>query len=131
MRSLIAGVLSFMVGIMSYILTLKLVWNQSLGGDTYAVLYWGGFAFFVIVFPIYLLTIKFIDYLSFKHKYIFYPLSCMLIFFVPTSFITISLGGTFNIFSPEAMLFHSFFLSAGLVFGLTIWILRRKKGLVI
>lgn len=127
MKSIIAGLLSFTGGIMCYILTLKIVWNQSLGGDAYSVLYWGGLAFFIIALPIYLLMIKLIDSKFSKHKYFFYPLSCMIVFLVPTAFITISFGGVLAIFSAEALLYHTFFLSSGFIFGITSWFFRRKE----
>ncbi|MEK4230461.1 hypothetical protein [Solibacillus sp. FSL H8-0538] len=127
MKSIIAGLLSFIVGIMCYVLTLKLVWNESLGGDAYSVLFWGGQAFLIIAVPIYLLMINLIDTRFSKHKHFFYPLSCMLAFFIPTAFITLSFGGVLAIFSAEAMLFHAFFLSSGFIFGITSWFFRRKE----
>lgn len=126
MKSIIAGLLSFIVGIMCYVLTLKLVWNQSLGGDANSVLYWGGLAFLIIALPIYLLIIQLVDIRFSKHKYFFYPLGCMLVFFIPTAFILLSFGGVLAIFSAEAMLFHAFFLSSGFVFGITSWFFRRN-----
>lgn len=127
MKSIIAALLSFIVGIMCYTLTLKIVWNQSLGGDADAVLFWGGLAFLIIALPIYLVMLKLIDTIFSKHKYFFYPLSCMLVFFVPTTFITLSFGGVLAIFSAEAMLFHTFYLSSGFIFGIMSWFFQRKE----
>lgn len=127
MKSVIAGLLSFIVGIMCYALTLELVWGESLGGDVYAVLYWGGMGFITIPFPIYLMTTNLIEARCSKQKYFFYPLSCMLVYFVPAAFLTLIFGGVLAIFSEEAMLFHSFFLSSGFIFGITIWFFRRKE----
>lgn len=125
MKSFIAGLLSYLVGIMTYILTLRIVWDESLGGDVYAVTIMGGMFYFVILHPLYLLTIKVIRESSIKHKSALYPLACMLVYFVPTSLIMLVLGG--NISSPEAILFHAFFLSSGYVFGVVSWIFQRKE----
>ena len=129
MKSIIAGLLSFIVGFMCYALTINVVWNQSLGNDAYSVLFWGGSAFLLIAVPVYLFMISLIDESArfSKHKYLFYPLSCMLVYFVPTALIKLSFDGVLAIFSEEVMLFHSFFLSAGLIFGITIWFFRRKE----
>ncbi|MEO4052470.1 hypothetical protein [Solibacillus sp. CAU 1738] len=127
MHFVVAAILSYLAGIGCYILTLKIVWDQTLGGDTFAVLFWGAIAFFIIACPIYLLVITLIDKVTKQYKFLFYPLGCMLVFFIPTSFILASFGDFSykTLFSPEAMLFHAFFLSAGLIFGLSIWKLRN------
>ncbi|MFJ7737659.1 hypothetical protein ACIQ2D_15200 [Lysinibacillus sp. NPDC097287] len=129
MKSIIAGLLSFIVGFMCYALTLKLVWNESLGGDAYAVLIWGGF-FFLIGIPMYLFMISLIDESTrfSKHKYLFYPLGCMLAYFVPAAIIALISGGVSAIFSSELLLFHTFFLSSGFIFGITSWFFRRKES---
>jgi hypothetical protein len=111
----------------TYILTLKIVWEQLLGGDMVAVLYWGGIAFFLVSVPIYLGIICFIDKRSKKLKGLLYPIGCMLVFFIPTLLITLSFG-SMNPFSPEAMLFHSFFLTSGLIFGLCSWGFKKFKA---
>lgn len=123
MRTIVAGVLAYVAGFICYTVILKIVWAQSLEGDTYAVLLWGAIAFFLIAVPIYMLIIYVVMKFSTKYQHIYYPLSCMLVFFVPTAFITMLFGGTWNIFTSEALLFHAFFLAAGAVFGVTrsVW----------
>ncbi|GIN42378.1 hypothetical protein [Heyndrickxia oleronia] len=113
--------LSFIGGFFAYILMLKIVWEQSFsGGDMEAILFWGGIAFFIFAVPIYLGIIYFIDKRFKKFKGLLYPIGCMLVFFLPTLLITLTFGST-NLFLPEAMLFHSFFLTSGLIFGLCNW----------
>ena len=118
---------SFIGGFFAYILTLKIVWEQSLsGGDMEAVLYWGGIAFLLVAVPIYLGIIYFIDNRFEKLKGLLYPIGCMLVFFIPTLLVTLTFGSV-NPFSPEAMLFHSFFLTSGLIFGLCNWGFKKIK----
>lgn len=118
-------ILSFIGGLFSYVMTLKIVWDESIsGGDKIAVLFWGGIAFFAIAVPIYFGVIYFIDRQFVGFKVLLYPIACALAFFIPTSVITMVFGGL-NPFSPEAMLFNSFFISSGLIFGLSIWIFKR------
>ncbi|MDW0117216.1 hypothetical protein QTL97_09725 [Sporosarcina thermotolerans] len=124
----ITPLLSFIGGFFAYILTLKIVWEQSLsGGDMKAVLLWGGIAFFLLATPIYLGITYFIDKKCKKIKGLLYPAGCILVFFIPTLFVTLSFG-SMNPFSPEAMLFHSFFLTSGLIFGLCSWGFKRIKA---
>ncbi|MBS4188722.1 hypothetical protein KHA94_00625 [Bacillus sp. FJAT-49705] len=118
--------LSFIGGFFAYTLTLKIVWEQSLGGDMVSVLFWGGIMFFLVSVPIYLGVIYFIDKRTKKFKGLLYPIGCMLVFFIPTLFITLSFGGI-NPFSSEAMLFHSFFFTSGLIFGLCSWGFKKFK----
>ena len=73
MRVIFTSLVSYLVGIGSYILTLKLVWNQTLAGDATAVLFWGAIAFFTIASPLYLLVIKFVDKLFGRYKCLYYP----------------------------------------------------------
>lgn len=120
--------LSFIGGFSAYILVLKIVWEQSLsGGDIGATLYWGGIAFFLLAVPIYLGIIYFIDNRFKRLKGLLYPIGCMLVFFIPTLLITLTFG-SINIFLPEAMLFHSFFLTSGLIFGLCNWGFKKIKA---
>lgn len=119
--------LSYIGGFYAYILTLKIVWEQSLsGGDMKAVLFWGGIAFFLLATPIYLGIIYFIDRMFKNNKGFLYPFGCIVVFFIPTLLVTFSFG-SINPFSPEAMLFHSFFIASGLIFGLCIWGLKNYK----
>ncbi|WP_339250853.1 hypothetical protein NSQ43_13060 [Sporosarcina sp. FSL W8-0480] len=125
----VTPLLSFIGGFFSYILTLKIVWDQSMsGGDMKAVLFWGGIAFFLVATPIYLGIIYFIDKRCTKIIGLLYPIGCILVFFIPTFFITLSFGSV-NPFSPEAMLFHSFFITSGLIFGLCSWGCKRIKAI--
>lgn len=118
--------LSYFGGFLAYIITLKLIWNETLGGDLSFVCIYGGIAFFIIGFPIYLGIISFVDKKFHKYKGMLYPLGCMLIFFIPTLFITLRFG-SLDLFTPESMLFHSFFLTSGLIFGICHWVLKKAS----
>ena len=118
--------LSYIGGFLAYIITLKLIWDQTLGGELPFVLIYGGIAFFIIGFPIYLGIIYLIDAKFHKYKGLLYPLCCMLIFFIPTLFITLQFG-SLDLFAPESMLFHSFFLTSGLIFGLCHWGIKKAS----
>ncbi len=120
----VTPILAFIGGFLSYVLTLKFVWDESIGGDIRAVLFWSGIAFFATAVPIYLGVIYFIDHRFVRHKFLLYPIVCMLIFFIPTLVITMTFG-SLNLFSPEAMLFNSFFIVSGFIFGLCSWIIKR------
>lgn len=54
-------ILSFIGGILGYMLVLKWVWNQTVGGDLAAVLFYGGVCFILVCFPVYLAVIHYID----------------------------------------------------------------------
>nr|MBO2504291.1 hypothetical protein [Bacilli bacterium] len=58
---ILSPVLSFIAGIFSYMLILKWVWNETLGGDLATILFYGGIIFLTICFPIYLGVIHLID----------------------------------------------------------------------
>ena len=51
----------------------------------------------------------------------------MVVFFIPTALITVSFG-SLDLLSPEAMLFHSFFLTSGLIFGLCVRGIKSIKS---
>lgn len=121
---ILCPVLSFIAGIFSYMLILKWVWNETLGGDLAAILFYGGIIFLTICFPIYLGVIHLIDKWFHQYKGLLYPLGCMLVFFIPTLFLNL-LFGSFDLLSPESMLFHSFFLTAGFIFGVCHWCLKH------
>lgn len=121
---ILTPLLSYLGGFYAYITTLQLIWNESLGGDFHAVLFYSLLAFCLIAIPIYLGMIVFVDNKFKNFKFIFYPLGCILVFFIPTFFIGLSLG-SINIFIPEAMLFHAFYITSGLIFGLCTWIFKK------
>lgn len=118
---------SFFGGFFAYKLILEKVIGQSLGGEANAVLFWGGIAFFLLGVPIYFGIIYLIDRWVKKLKWLYYPIWCTLAFFMPTTLITVTFG-SLNLFSPEAMLFHSFFLTSGLIFGVCIGGIKSIKS---
>ena len=59
--------LSYWAGFFSYESTLWLVWEQTLGGDKRAVVYWSLLAYLVILVPLYLLICYTIE-TKIKHK---------------------------------------------------------------
>lgn len=113
-------VLSFIGGFYAYIWVLKAYWQQELGNGTASVLINGGLAYFALAIPLYFLIVGFIDKRAMRFKWLFYPLLCMLVFFLPTFVITMAWGDG-NLVSAEALMFHSFFLTSGFIFGLLIW----------
>ncbi|MGF7035305.1 magnesium-transporting ATPase (P-type) [Paenibacillus mucilaginosus] len=111
--------LSYWAGFYSYEKTLWLAWDQTLGGDKPATVYWSVLAYVVILVPLYLLICYTIE-LKVKRRLlrlICYPFFCALTFMVPTAFILMSFGGG-SIFSAESLLFYSFFSSSGITFGI-------------
>lgn len=121
----VISLLAFGSGFYAYNLTLEWVWDQSLKGDYTSLLVTGGIAFFVFAVPIYLWVIHMIDKKWKNPVGISYPLVCMLVFFIPTFVISFSFGNV-NLFLPEAMLFHSFFLTSGFIFGTCVWLIKRS-----
>jgi len=116
--------LSYIGGFIAYNWALFAFWNQTLGGDIVSVLFWGGIAFSLLAVPIYLGIIRYIDTKTKTNKGWLYPIGCMLVFFIPTLFIIMIFQST-QLFSPEAMLFHAFFLTSGLIFGLCSWTFKN------
>ena len=116
---IVTPLLSFYGGFFAYKLILENVWNEPLGDEAGAVLFWGGIAFFLLGVPVYFGVIYLIDIWVKKLKWLYYPIGCMLVFFMPTTLITLSFG-SLALLSPEAMLSHSFFLTSGLIFGLCV-----------
>ncbi|MFS0722440.1 hypothetical protein [Paenibacillus sp. 1P07SE] len=53
-----------------------------------------------------------------------YPAGCALTFVLPTAFIMTQFGGG-NLLAPESMLFHAFFVTSGIVFGLGYGVITR------
>lgn len=124
--------LSYWAGFYSYESTLWLGWKQTLGGDKRAVVFWSSIAYVIILVPLYLLICYKIER-KLKRKLIrlvSYPIFCASTFILPTAFIMMFFGGG-SFFSPESLLFYSFFASSGIIFGLgyglTSLILEPKK----
>src|SRR5690554_352499 len=101
--------LSFFAGFAVYLLTLKLVWDETIGREWTAVMFYAAGAYVLVCIPVYFGVIYFIKKQFKKYKALLYPFGCMFIFFIPTLFITLQFGSA-DLFSPEAVLFHSFFL---------------------
>jgi hypothetical protein len=131
MRSLflyiVTPIVSFLGGFFAYAFILKISSGESLEGDGDAVLFWGGIAFFLLGVPVYFGIIYLIDHWLKRLKWLYYPIGCMLVFFIPTALIALSFG-SLNLLSPEAMLFHSFFLTSGLIFGLCVGGIKSIKS---
>lgn len=93
--------------------------GETLGGDRYAVMFWSGLAYLLILGPLFALICILVKS-KLKHPalgLLFYPLFCSLSFIVPTAFIFLFNGGG-SLLSAEAQLFYSFFAASGLTFGL-------------
>jgi hypothetical protein len=118
---------SYWAGFSSYKATLWFVWHQTLWGDEKATVFWSAIAFSVVLFPLYLLICFMIKW-KIKPKrssLVYYPLFCGLIFVIPTAFIVVYNGGG-SLLSPEAQLFHAFFASSGIVFGMGFGLIWRN-----
>lgn len=55
------SLLSYITGFIIYNLSLMTLWNETLGSETFSVLFWGGIAFSALAVPIYLSIINFIN----------------------------------------------------------------------
>lgn len=116
---IIVLILSYWLGFYSYEYALWIGWNETIGNDRQAVLFWAFIPYVLILVPLYFLicnTVKSKVSRPFI-RIIAYPSLCALIFIIPTFFI-MSFFNSFDFFSPEALLFYVFFASAGIVFGL-------------
>ncbi len=123
---IVTPIFAFIGGLLSYILTVKLGWDESLNGDIRAVLFWGS-AVYVIVVPFYYGVIYFIDRRFEKFKALLYIIACMLVFLIPTFPILALIFGITRPFSLEIIPFYSFFISSGFIFGLLTWIFKRNN----
>lgn len=116
---ILSPILSFIGGFYVYAWMLQKLWNQELGGDSEAVLFWGGQAYFIFEVPCYFLLIRYIDKKFKKLKLLLYSLSCMLGFVIPILVLWLIWGG--GLFTPEMVLFYGFFISSGLIFAVLNW----------
>ncbi|TDQ33444.1 hypothetical protein [Aureibacillus halotolerans] len=121
-------VLSYLGGFCGYVIALRLFWDQTLGGETFAVMYIGSIGFIVVAVPIYLAIIRIIDIKCQSYRGVLYCVCCGLVFLLPTLCITLMYGST-DIFSPEAMLFHCFFVTSGILFGLGNWFFKTLSNI--
>ncbi|UNL83175.1 hypothetical protein [Priestia koreensis] len=120
---LISPLLAFVGGFCTYVVILKVVYDETLVDGT-AVLIWGSLIFLAICMPLYTVIIYAIDKRFTSYKGLLYPLGCMLLFAVPTAAIML-IWGDMNPFLSEALLFHSFFIMSGLIFGLCHWVIKK------
>jgi len=120
---------AYLAGAGAYLLTLWLIWRQSVAGDLKAILFWGGLAYVLVALPLYLI---FFTVLHLIRKYVFhavgrapgwsYPLAGGLLGVAPTYAIVRTFsGGVRQLLTPEAALFLSFFGVSGVCFGLGWW----------
>lgn len=120
---------SYLAGAGAYLLTLWIVWRQSVSSDLKAILIWGGLAYVLVALPLYLV---FFTCIQLVRKYVFhaggrapgwaFPLAGALLGVAPTYAILRSFsGGWRDLFTPEAALFFSFFGVSGICFGLGWW----------
>jgi len=116
-------IFSYIVGISTYLFSLKMMYGQSIGSDLSFVIIFSSLAYVFICCPLYYIVIVLIDKWFYKFKVILYPAGCMLIFFIPTFGIFLFWGGI-SPFAPEAGLFYLFYVVTGLVFGLGYWLIK-------
>ncbi|QDQ03060.1 hypothetical protein FOH38_22880 [Lysinibacillus fusiformis] len=116
-KYILTPLIAYLSGFYMYNSIINIVWNQSLGNEMGAVLFYGALAFLLVATPIYLLLINWMEIKFNKYHIFIFPSGCMCIFFIPTMFIS-ALFGSFNPITSEALLFHAFFLTSGCVFGI-------------
>lgn len=121
---IVTPILSFFGGFYFYAWAMKFFTDGELDGDTDSFLFWGGMAYLFFAVPLYFAIIYFMDRKLNRFKFLLYPIGCMVVFFIPVSWIMSVFSGS-SFFSPEAMLFHSFFLSTGLIFGIFNWLFKN------
>ncbi|MFD2370971.1 hypothetical protein ACFSO0_13670 [Brevibacillus sp. GCM10020057] len=112
-------VLSYWAGFYSYEGILWLGWKETLGGDKQALVFWTSIPYVIILVPLYLLICYLLER-KVKRKFVrfvSYPIFCASTFLLPTALILMLFGGG-SLFSPETLLFNSFFASSGIIFGL-------------
>jgi hypothetical protein len=120
---------SYLAGACAYLLTLWILWRQSVGGDLKAILFWGGLAYVLVALPLYLVFFMVVQLLR---RHVFhairrapgwmFPLAGGLLGVAPTYAILRSFsGGWRQLFTAEAALFLSFFGVSGLCFGIGWW----------
>lgn len=118
---------AFIGGLLSYILTLKLGWDEALTGDLRAVLFWGS-ALYALVVPFYFVVVYIIERRFKKFVALLYTIACMFIFLIPTFPIFVLFWVMTSPFSSVMILFYSFFISAGLIFGLCTWTFKTMNS---
>lgn len=124
---IITPIASFSGGLYVFIWAMKIFLNEEIGNYIGFLLMWGGMAFLIFAVPFYFVIIHLIDNKFNRFKFVLYPFFCMLLFFLPTSAI-MGIWSSSSLFSPEAMLFYSFFLTSGLIFGLLNWTFKKISG---
>ncbi|MFD1019459.1 hypothetical protein [Thalassobacillus hwangdonensis] len=122
----VTPILSYAAGITAFITVGTIVRNESIGSDLGSVLLYGAFVYLLFALPIYYVTVYFIGKRYEHYRWLYYPAACMLVFMIPTAGLMIT-NGREELLSPEALVYNSFFLGAGLVFGLGSWYFKHRK----
>ncbi|UHA72731.1 hypothetical protein [Paenibacillus sp. 481] len=112
-------IISFLAGISTYKATLWYGWEQAVGSDLNAILFWSILAYGIVLVPLYLYVCAIVRtrQLNPYIKLALYPFACAALFILPTAFMMMFFGGG-RLISAEAQLFYAFFASSGVVFGL-------------
>ena len=118
-------ILAFLSGLLSYSITLRLWWGETIGAELGTVVFWGG-AVFSVMIPAYFVIIYLIERRFHRNKLLLFTAACLLISFLPVFLIFVPFGSQ-ALFSEQSALATSFFATAGIVFGLCSWIFRRFK----
>ncbi|PDO09211.1 MAG: hypothetical protein BLM47_13805 [Candidatus Reconcilbacillus cellulovorans] len=118
-RLFLISILSYLAGIVTYIILLRIIWDQPLTDESH-VIFGGIIVFGLVAAPIYWWCIKLLKKYTKRYAFLLYPFVCALVALIPAFFVLTvpysAIGAT--VFSPEGWLFYGFFTASGIVFGL-------------
>lgn len=128
------AVLSYAAGVVTYYGTLGLLWGQWRLQDLEAVALWGGLAYGVVAFPLYLIVFLGLHLARRGWKETRgrlaawrLPVIGALLGLAPVyAIMQVWGGGLSRLASEEALLFYSFFGASGVCFGLGWWWLFER-----
>lgn len=121
-----AAIASYSSGLIVYSLLL-LNAGESLSYEFDFVFYNSLAAFLIAAVPLYAGVIYTADKKAPQFGGWLYPLGCLLVSFVPTLLIGLRFGGIL-LFNSSAWLFHAMFAAAGIIFGLSAWLIKSRSG---
>ncbi|MDW0110591.1 hypothetical protein QT716_11145 [Sporosarcina aquimarina] len=122
---LLTPVLAFLGGLLSYSIMLRLLWSESIGSELGTIVFWGS-AVFSVMIPVYFVVVYLVARRFNRNTLFLFTAACFLVSFVPVLLIFVPFGSQ-ALFSEQSALVLSFFLAAGIVFGLCSWAFRKFK----
>jgi hypothetical protein len=138
------SLLAFMLGFAMYVVTLAVVWRQTLGsGGVRAVMVWGALAYLLIALPLYVSSFRLVHWVWSQwarapHPWVLFPLTALPISILSVGAMLVWLGGGERSSSgfmrvlmlPEAQLLYVFFGTTGVVMGVSWWALFARPRTV-